>query len=138
MAIAGKNTTFKHGTHGAISSNTDFTGKMMSLSPSFDSEEVDATVFGDGFRQFEQSFKNATIDAVYKYDPTVFGQLAALYDGADVVTWEIGPDGDDTGKAKITGSMILKKLDPPAGIGDLLKINVSFRVTGAVVFGSFS
>lgn len=137
MSIAGRDTTWKHGTHGAISSNTDFTTKTMDLKPSFDAEEVDMTVFGDGFRSFEQSFKNATIEATYKYDTTVFGQLAAIYNGSDIVTFEIGPTGIDAGKVKITGSMVLKKLDLPNSVGEGQKIPISWRVTGAVTFTTF-
>src|SRR5881392_2644610 len=93
MSVGGQNTSWKHGTHGAISSNTDFTTKTMSLAPNFNAEEADATVFGDGSRSYEATFENADISATYKYDVTVFGQLAAIYSGRDLVTFEIGPNG---------------------------------------------
>ena len=137
MAIGGKDTTWKHGTHGAVSSNTDFTAKTMSLSPSFNAEEADATVFGDGFRSYEATFKNATIEAEYHYDTTVFGQLAAIYDGEDAVTWEIGPTGTVATNVKITGTMVMTKFDLPLTVGAVEKINTSWRVTGAVVFTAF-
>lgn len=138
MSIAGRLTTWGHGTDGAVSVNTDFTAKTMSLSPSFNAEEADATVFGNGYRSFESTFKNATIDAVYHYDATIFGQLAAIYNNNDQVTWEIGPDGNTTGKVKITGSMVMTKFDIPLTVGDVEKINCTFRVTGAVTFATFS
>ena len=137
MSIGGKDTTWKHGTHGAVSSNTDFTTKTMSLSPNFNAEEADATVFGDGSRSYEATFENAEIGAVYKYDTTVFGQLAAIYSGRDAVTWEIGPTGTTSTFVKITGSMVMTKFDTGLGVGEVIKINVQWRVTGAVTFTTF-
>jgi hypothetical protein len=138
--IGGKNTTWKHGTNGALTTNTDFSAKTRSLSPSFDAEEVDATVFGDAYREFEQSFKNASISATYKYDTTVFGQIAAIYANGDEVTFEIGPDGTTTGKPKITGSMVIGAggFSLPLNVGDLEEITVNWRVSGAVTFTTFS
>jgi hypothetical protein len=138
MAIGGAATTWKHGTNGAVSTNTDFTAKTMSVNPSFDAEEVDATVFGDSYRDFEQSFKNGGIEVTYKYDTTIWGQLAAIYNNGDVVTFELGPTGSTATNAKITGSMVMTKLGMPVNVGDLEKIEVSWRVSGAVTFTTFS
>jgi hypothetical protein len=138
MSVGGKDSTWKHGTHGATSSNTDFTTKTMSLTPSFDAEEADATVFGDGFRSYEATFENATIGTVYKYDTTVFGQLADIYSNRDSVTFEIGPTGTTSTNVKITGSMVMTKFDTSLGVGEVIKITVNWRVTGAVTFTTFS
>ena len=138
MSVGGKDTTWKHGTHGAVSSNTDFTTKTMSLTPSFDAEEADATVFGDGFRSYEATFENATIGSTYKYDATVFGQLADIYSNRDEVTFEIGPTGTTATNVKITGSMVMTKFDTGLGVGEVIKITVNWRVTGAVTFTTFS
>jgi hypothetical protein len=137
MAIGGQNTTWKHGTNGAVSSNTDFSAKTRSINPSFSAEEVDSTTFGDAYREFEQSFKNATISAQYKYDTTIFGQMSAIYNAGDTVTFEIGPDGTTAGKPKITGSMVMTTFNVPIGIGDLEILDCSWRVSGAVTFTTF-
>lgn len=138
MPIGGKDTTWKHGTHGAVSSNSDFTTVTMSLSPSFNAEEADATVFGDGFRSYEATFKNGTIDVIYKYSTATFSSLSAIYDGEDEITWEIGPTGTTATNVKITGSAVMTKFDLPLTVGTVEKINVTFRVTGAVTFAAFS
>ena len=140
MPIAGQvsGTNFQHGTHGATSTLTDVTTKMRGVNMSLDGEEVDATVFGDGFRSYEQSFKNGTIEATYKYDTTVWGQLTAIYNGSDSVDFQFGPTGIATGAAKITGAMIITKIGAPAQVGNLLEIPVSFRITGAVTFDTFA
>jgi hypothetical protein len=138
MSVGGFNTVWKHGTHGAISSNTDFTAKTMSLGPDFDSEEADATVFGTGDRSYEPTFESGVIPATYHYDATVLGQLAAIRSGRDTVTFEIGPDGTTAGYAKITGSMIMTKLSL-TGLepGQVIKISVSWRVSGSPTFTTY-
>lgn len=138
MAVGGALSDWRHGTNGAVSSNTDFTAKTMSVNPSFEAEQVESTTFGDTYREYEQSFKNATIEAQYKYDTTIFGQLAAIYNGGDTVTFQWSPDGTTTGKPKITGSMFMTSLGAPAGVGELLTMDVSWQVTGAVTFTTHS
>ena len=133
-----KDTTWKHGTSGNESVNTDFTSKTMDLDPSFDMEEDEATCFGDGFRAYEATFENATINVKYHYDTTLIGQLAAIKSGRTAVTWEIGPTGTATGEARISGSAILLKINPPLNVGQVIVITANWRVTGAVVFDTFS
>lgn len=138
MSVGGKDSTWKHGTNGAPAVLTDFTTKTMSVQPSFDGEEIDMTVWGDGFRSFEQTFKNSTIQVTYKYDPTLLAQLGDLYKNGTEVDWELGPTGDDPGQPKISGEMFLKSLSLPVNVGDGLKVTANFRVTGAVDFDVFS
>ena len=138
MAVGGKDTTWKHGTNGAVSSNSNFTTSTMAVSPSFNAEEADATVFGDAYRDYEQTFKNATISATYYYSVTVWNQLAAIYNGGDTVTFELGPTGTTSTMGKITGSMCITSLSFPLTVGDIEKFEVTFRVSGAVTFTTFS
>ena len=136
MAVGGATSAWKHGTNGAVSSNTDFTAKTRSVNASFDAEQVESTVFGDTYRDYEQSFKNATIESTYKYDATIFGQMAAIYNGGDTVTFELSPAGTSSGNVKITGSMFMTKLGQPVEVGNLLEMPCSWQVTGAVTFGT--
>ena len=138
MAIAGRDTTWKHGTNGAVAVNTNFTTSTMSLNPSFSADEADATVFGDSYREYEQTFKNATISARYYYSTTVWNQIAAIYNGSDSVTFEIGPTGTTAGNAKITGSMVCTSISLPLNVGDIEAFDVTFRVNGAVTFTTFA
>lgn len=138
MAVGGALSDWRHGTNGAVSTNTDFTAKTMSVNPSFEAEQVESTTFGLTYRTYEQSFKNASIDATYKYDTTIFGQLAAIYNGGDTVTFQLAPDGTTTGKPKITGSMFITSLSPPVNVGDLITIDISWQVSGAVTFSTFA
>lgn len=137
MAISGKDTVWKHATNGAPSTNTDYTSKTRNVSLNCDGEEVDATVFGDGFRDYEQSFKNATITGTYKYDATIWQVVADLYSNGTSITWELGPVGSSASSPKITGSMICKSFTQPFNVGELQMVNVNFRVTGAVTFTTY-
>lgn len=134
MSVGGATSAWKHGTNGAIAVNTDFTAYTLSVNPSFDAEEVDATTFGDTYRDFEQSYKNASIDVEMKFDATRFAQMAAIYNGGDIVTWELSPAGTSSGNVKITGSMVMTKFNPSVTVGDLIKMTMTWRVSGAVTF----
>lgn len=136
MAIGGSSSDFRHGTNGALTTLTDFTAKTMSVEPSFEAENVESTTFGDSYREYEQSFKNGTIEVEYKYDTTVFGQLAAIFNGSDVVSFQISPTGTDSGAVKITGSMFVTEFNVPVEIGELIPISVTWQVTGAVTFAT--
>ena len=138
MAIGGQNTAWKHGTHGALTTNTDFSAYMRSISFQTDQETVDATTFGDLNKDFELSFKNATLEAEYKYDTTRWGNITDIYSNSETVTFEYSPDGTTTGKPKVTGSAFITNFSSPVAIGELLVFSVTFQVTGAVTFGTHS
>jgi hypothetical protein len=138
MALGGKNTDWRHGTNGAVAVLTDFTAKTISVSPSWEAEQVESTTFGDTYREFEQSFKSGTIEVEYKSDDTIFGQLAAIYNNGDSVSFQYSPDGTASGKPKVTGSMIMTSFSPPASIGEILTISVSWQISGATTFTTHS
>jgi hypothetical protein len=140
MAVGGKDTTWKHGTNGAVAVNTDFTTATMEVNPSFNAEEADATTFGDSYRNYEQTFKNGTVAVKYYFSTTVWNQIAAIYNGGDTVTFELGPTGTTGGgiNAKITGEMCLLSLSPPFAVGNVITFDTSWRISGAVTFTTFS
>jgi hypothetical protein len=138
MALGGKNSDWRHGTNGAVSVLTDFTTKTMSVTLSAEAETVESTVFGDSYRDFEQSFKNATIEVQYKYDATLYGQLAAIYNAGDVVNFQLSPDGTGSTNPKITGSGFITSFGFPVEVGSLLVMDVSFQVSGTLTFGTHS
>jgi hypothetical protein len=138
MSIGGALTVWKHASNGAPSTNVDYSSSTRSVSPSFDLETVDSTTFGDSYKDFESSFKNATIEAVYKYSTAMWTVITDLYNGGATITFEYGPDGTTTGKPKVTGSMFITKFSPPTTVGALIEMTASFQVTGAVVWSTYS
>jgi hypothetical protein len=138
MALGGKNSAWKHKLTGNLTL-TDFTTKTMSVTLNASAETVESTTFGDTYRNYEQSFKNSTIDSEYKYDATLYGQLAAIYNNGDTVDFELYPDGDTgSGKPKITGACFITEFGTPVEIGDLLTLEVTWQVDGALTFGTVS
>ncbi len=137
MPIAGSATTWKHATNGSPAALTDYTTKTRSVTLNNDGEEVDATTFGDSFREYEQSFKNAEIVVQYKYDATIWQVIADLYTNGTSIIWELGPVGITVGNPQIEGSMICRTFSQPFAVGELQVLDVTFRVTGAVTFGTF-
>lgn len=139
MPLGGKDTVFLHGTHGTPSVNTEYTDKMRSVSISFDGEEIDATTFNfQNFREYEQGFKNITINATYKVDATIWAVIMDLYINGTEITWEIGPLGDDNGDPKLTGSMVMISGTEGLDIGTLQEFPVVYRVTGPPTPGTYS
>jgi len=136
MALGGKLTDWRHGLLATPTVLTDFTAKTKALSFPFESEEVEQTVFGSGFREYEPSFKSGTIDATYKYDAALWAQLTDIYSNQTVVSFQIAPDGATSGKPKINGSMVLLNLSAPASVGEALDIETNWRMSGAFTFGT--
>lgn len=133
MALGGKNSAWKHKLTGNVTL-TDFTTSTMGVTLNASAEQVESTVFGDAYRDYEQSFKNGTIDVTYKYGTTVYGQLAAIYNAGDTVDFELYPDGTDAGKPKITGGAFITSFGTPVEIGNLLQMSVTFQISGAITF----
>lgn len=135
--VGGINSNFQHGTHGALTTLTDFSAKTQEASFDSQAEQVDSTSFGSGYRSYTQSFKNASVKSKYIYDPTIFGQLGDLYNNGETVSFQLAPNGTATGQAKVTGSMFMKTMNTPVQIGNLLVLEVEWQVTGAVTFATF-
>ena len=136
MAVGGQNSDWRHGKNGAPTVLTDFTAKTMSVTLSAEAEQVESTTFGDSYRDYEQSFKNATIDVQYKYDPTMFDDIADIYNAGDIVDFRLSPDGTGSQKVKIEGKAFVTSFGTPVEIGNLLVLDVSFQVSGALTFGT--
>lgn len=129
--IGGRNTNFQHGSHGATGTLVDYTTSIMSINKSNQAKEANATVFGDGFESYEATFKSGTVDIIYKYSTAMFDVLWAIYDGEDTIDWQLGPNGTGTGEVKLTGSAVLLDVTVPMTVGDIIKINTKWRITGA-------
>lgn len=138
MAIGGSSSDWRHGTNGAVTTLTDFSAKTISVEASWEAEQVESTTFGDSYREYEPSFKNGTIEVEYYFDTTIFGQLSAIYNGADTIDFQLSPKGTANGEVKIAGSMFITELGLPVEIGELIAIPVTFQSSGAVTFTTHS
>ena len=137
MAIGGKDTLWLHASHGSPASDVDYTSKTRSVVPNYDGESVDATVFGDAFREKEATFKNFGFTVQYKFDATIWQIIADLWTNGTAVTFELGPIGSTSTYPKITGSMFCKSFSEPFSVGELQVIDVTFEGTGAPTFTTY-
>ncbi len=138
MALGGKNSNWQHGTNAAPTTlDATISAKTMSVTLNAEAETVESTTFGDAYRNYEQSFKNSTIDVQYKYDTDIYAMIALLYNNGTAVSFQLGPDGTDSGKPKITGSAFVTTFGTPVEVGNLLVVDVSFQVDGALTFTTF-
>lgn len=138
MAIGGVLSDFRHGTHGALTTLTDFSAKTISVDIDRSREKVESTTFGNSNRSYEASFKDAKIKAVYKYDTTVYGQLAELWNNDETVDFQGSPTGTATGNVKISGDMFMESFKLGMDIGELLQIEVEWMATGTVTDATHS
>jgi hypothetical protein len=136
MAIAGAATVWSHASHGAASTNVDYSAKTQEISLNLDGEEVDATVFGSSFRSYEQSFKNGEIEVTYKWDSSINTVITDLWKNGTSVTFSLSPIGTTAGNPVVTGSMICRTIELPFSVGELQQINATFRITGTPTFGA--
>lgn len=137
MAVGGKNSNWQHGSYALPTTLADYSSKTMSVTMSNEAEQVESTVFGDSYRDFEQSFKNATIETQYKYDKAMFDILADIYNNGTIVDFALSPDGTTASTTvKISGKCFITSFGTPVEIGNLLVCDVSWQVSGAVTFGA--
>jgi hypothetical protein len=137
MSIGGRDTNFQHGTFGTPSVLVDYTTNIMSLDMPLTADEADATAYGGGYRSYESTFKSGTIPAEYYYTTAMYDVLFAIYDGDVAVDFQLGPTGTGSGAVKITGSITITSLGLPMPVGDVIKIPVTWRITGPVVPSHF-
>lgn len=140
MALGGKNSNWQHGKHATPTTlDSTISEKTMSVTLNAEAETVESTTFGDAYRNYEQSFKNSTIDVQYKYDPTMYTVVADLFNNGTIVDFQLGPDGATaaSGTPKITGKAFVTSFGTPVEVGNLLVLDVSFQVDGALTFSTF-
>lgn len=137
-AVGGSN--FQMGTHGATSSLTDFTDKIISVDMKSNGEKLDATTWGSGFRVYEPGFKDVTIAIVFHTDEdgTVDGQMWDIHLNGDTVNWQLGPTGTTTGKQKFTGTLNIDSISTPITVNTVQQFTVECSMAGAVTKGAFS
>lgn len=133
MAIGSVVGTWEHASHGASTTNVDYTSKTMAFAAPFATDMQDATVFGTGFKSFEGGLKSGTISVTYKYDDTINDIIEDLWLNSTLVTFEYSPIGGSS--PNCTGSMICSSMNITAGVGELLQIEAEFQISGTIAFG---
>lgn len=132
MAIGSIVGTWEHASHGAPSTNVDYTTKVLSFSADFTRDAVEDSKFGVSSRQYVAGLKAAEISVSYEWDDTINDIIEDLYTNGTAVTFEYSPVGGTT--PNVTGSMFCTAMNIPVGVGELLQLECTFQVTGDVTF----
>lgn len=144
MAIGGKNTAWKHGTNAAATTLSTYTSSVKSIDFPLTSEEIEQTVFGSSFREYEASFKSGEITVRYKYSDAMWVVLKDIWTNQTTVDFQYSPDGTASGKPKVeglaasSGGCVLLDLSTKPAVGEALDIEARFRVSGTISFGTHS
>lgn len=130
--------TWKHGTHGALTTLTNLTSYVYSVDNPFETDMLDTTKFGATARSFTPGLSQSTVTVVYEYHVTLIGYLNDIYSNKEGVSFENSPVGTATGKPKVTGTVYIQNISSPVEVGTDLRVTVTYQVSGSVTFASHS
>lgn len=93
----------------------------------------ETTAFGDSWREYITTLKEAGLDLTGNWDATIDGILSL---GTET-TYEYGPMGNTAGYVKLSGSCILDTYNITPALDGRLEFSGHLRVTGTVARGTF-
>lgn len=109
------------------------------LSIKDEADKVEFTGFsGNGYREFGQGLKDASIDATFFNDfasGSVWAILQPLYDAGSTFALEVRPDAGAVSATNPKGTMLARLYAAPAfggKVGDASEVDVSFANAGTL------
>ena len=127
---------FQAGWEGYISLNAiDISAKTISCSLDKTIAELETSTLGDVNQDFIPGLKGATVAAELLWDTTLDGQLATM-ESTGIIAFSYQPEGNTGGDIKYTGNCFITALGSPVAVGEVNKVSVSLRITGAVTRGT--
>lgn len=97
-----------------------------------DRDLADASTLGDDDRQFVSGLKGATFTIPGQHEPTIDGYLHALYEAGEPTDFEYYPQGNATGKVKITGQVLVNSYSTSTDLGGVGSFSLGLTVNGGV------
>jgi hypothetical protein len=102
----------------------------------------EVTAFGDAGTKSIPGLANVTFSIAGHFDATAvtgaFTVLNSLRTAANTATFQYGPEGATTGRAKMTGECWLTELTVDASVSDRVPITASFQVEGMPTVSTFA
>jgi hypothetical protein len=132
----GKNTVFKLDNSGG--SLTDISNVLNNVDFPRETEILETTSFGSGYRTYVVGFQNATVSIEGTWDATVDAHLAGVLGQDATLSFEYGPEGSTTGAIKYTGEAYLTKYDTKGAVGEVVSFSAELQVSGAVTRGTYA
>lgn len=133
----GKSAVFKIGTAGTPGTPVDISTSLTDVSFPRSIDTAETSAFSTAAKTYMVGMSDGTISISGNFDATVDTQLSALF-GVDDVSFEYGPEGSTTGRAKKTGVCAMTSYETSAGINDVVKFKADFQVSGAITSGTFA
>lgn len=121
---------------------TSLTSISNEVSYSQSIETAETSVFGTSAKTYITGQNDATISISGLFDATsasvIEGTIDALIAGTNAsATLVFGPEGNGTGKKKITCETIVTSYEISAAVGDVVSLSVELQRTGASTIGTF-
>lgn len=102
-----------------------------------DAPEIDTTTFTNTARTYLADFDGAEVMIEGNANATVMGYLHPIV-GQAAGTFEWGPEGNATGKRKMSGECVCTSVtEDTAPQGQQNKFTAKFRVDGAITFNTY-
>ena len=138
--VHGKGAAFKiDNAGGTLQTLTSYLDSI-DFSNSVDTAET--TTMGAEAKTFLSGQSDATFSISGKYDSTATTGPDDILNGLigleTTSSFEIGPEGAATGKAKYSGECFLTSYVVSAPVGDVVTFTADFQVTGTITKGTFS
>jgi hypothetical protein len=121
---------------------TSLTSISNEVSYSQSIETAETSVFGTSAKTYITGQNDATISISGLFDATsasvIEGTIDALIAGTNAsASLVFGPEGNGTGKKKISCETIVTSYEISASVGDVVSLSVELQRTGASTIGTF-
>lgn len=101
----------------------------------------DVTALGDNGHRFIPSIENGKFSISGDYDATastgIYTVLSSLRSATATASFEYGPEGTTTGKAKLSGESWLSAFNITSKVGSQVSYKADFQIDGAVTVGTY-
>ena len=115
--------------NGVIKVGSNAVAEVTGYSIEYMSDTVEDTVIGDAARTYKPTLKSFTASLDAMWDETDSTGQGALVVGT-TVTFEVYPEGEDSGDTYYTGSGIITGRTVSTSVGEMITANFSVQGTG--------
>jgi hypothetical protein len=138
MPISGKDAIFSLDNGAETPVLTDISDYIRSIETNNESEEIDGTTLRKQKRVRVSTFEADSFTLTFAWSPAASTFIRGIK-GKQNLNYEYGPEGDETGMQKITGTVnVLRAQDiPPANPDNLTEVTVELSINTAT-FGTFA
>jgi hypothetical protein len=129
---------FRLGSFGTPTTLVDVSGKISDVKINRGADTPEVTAFnGSGAKDYAAGLTEGSFSVDFFYDATLDTHLNGLLGYDTPVNFQYGGLGAATGLPKKTGACLLKKLDDPRKVGDVMKFSAEFQVSGPIASGTY-